>query len=65
MFNLLAGRTAVVTGASNSPQLSKEGAIPRDDEGAIFHDARHTTTADIVGDHHTGAPTMSRPGATG
>jgi len=26
---------------------------------------QRTTTADIVGDHHAGAPTMSRPGATG
>ena len=26
---------------------------------------QRTTTADIVGDHHAGAPTMPRPGATG
>ncbi|BCH21701.1 hypothetical protein MesoLjLb_14860 [Mesorhizobium sp. L-8-3] len=26
---------------SISPRLSKEGAIPRDAEGAIFHGARH------------------------
>src|SRR5215475_3597310 len=28
---------------SLSPQLSEEGAIPRDAEGAIFHGARQTT----------------------
>src|SRR6202042_3971317 len=28
-----------------SPQLAKEGAIPRGAEGAIFHGARHTTAS--------------------
>src|SRR6516225_167313 len=32
---------------SLSPQLSKEGAIPRDAEGAIFHGARHWSTPAI------------------
>jgi hypothetical protein len=33
-----------------SPQLAKEGAIPRGAEGAIFHGARQLTS--INGAHH-------------
>src|SRR5262249_24584506 len=45
---------------SLSPRLSKEGAIPRDAEGAVFHGAQHRAGARIETCPTTGKATRAR-----